>query len=192
MGVKRRVVKLGDKTSNGGFIKKVSSQLPDNGVEVATVSDIGFCPVCNMDAPIIALNEVSCKMPNGKQIALHDDKLHCHCPVLPTLIAADTTTFFVEDNLPHPQEWADGAKHIPRQTAVGNNGEASQGEAFNDFYKILHQKTNEPIANARYALKRPDGSLEYGVTNKDGSTHMLASSMGSEFVEIFFEGDEES
>ncbi len=172
----RTAILLGDPTSSGGTVVTATSGLPNNGTIVATLGDMVFCTVCNTKAPIIALNEVAAMMPNGKQVALEGDMVDCRCSPKPTLIAT-IATFRVEDSRSHPQDWPMSVGHAPKP---------SSGD-FDEHFKIINAKTNKPLAHTKYAIKREDGTVEYGTTDVEGTTHLLSQTAKSEDIEIFLE-----
>jgi type VI secretion system secreted protein VgrG len=46
---------------------------------------------------------------------------------------------------------------------------------FDEAFVLKHQGTNQVLANTRYRVKLASGKYEYGVTDKDGRTHLALS-----------------
>ncbi|WP_321951039.1 type VI secretion system Vgr family protein [Paraburkholderia bannensis] len=60
---------------------------------------------------------------------------------------------------------------------------ASDG-GFNDRFRLINRKSLKPIINTEYAIVRQDGSIEHGITDKDGYTHLLSATVRSESIKI--------
>ncbi|EMG0736312.1 type VI secretion system tip protein VgrG [Salmonella enterica] len=54
-------------------------------------------------------------------------------------------------------------------------------------FQVVDEKTKEPLVNTNYAIKREDGSIEYGVTDDNGYTHQIKNDDSSEKIEIYLE-----
>jgi uncharacterized Zn-binding protein involved in type VI secretion len=57
---------------------------------------------------------------------------------------------------------------------------------FSDKIKLVDGTTGEPMPNHGYAIQREDGSLEHGVSDSMGFTHMVSSHL-AETIKIFLE-----
>ncbi|MBV4457293.1 MULTISPECIES: PAAR domain-containing protein [Pseudomonas] len=57
---------------------------------------------------------------------------------------------------------------------------------FNDRMQVVNEITGEPMPNHPYAIQRGDGSVEHGVTNEAGFTHMVSSHL-RETIKLFVE-----
>ncbi|WP_157661724.1 DUF2345 domain-containing protein, partial [Burkholderia ubonensis] len=56
---------------------------------------------------------------------------------------------------------------------------------FDDRYKLIDHQTKIPLSRHEYAIARADGSVEHGVTDDDGRTHLLSQTVKSESVKIY-------
>ncbi|MEM5389222.1 type VI secretion system tip protein VgrG [Paraburkholderia phymatum] len=56
---------------------------------------------------------------------------------------------------------------------------------FDDCFRLLDKVTGAPLRNIEYAIVRADGSVEHGVTDDEGRTHLLSQTAQSENVKIF-------
>ncbi|HBH7342382.1 TPA: type VI secretion system tip protein VgrG [Escherichia coli] len=54
-------------------------------------------------------------------------------------------------------------------------------------FQVIDEITKEPLTNTNYAIKREDGSVEYGVTDDNGYTHQVKNDESSEKIEIYLE-----
>lgn len=59
---------------------------------------------------------------------------------------------------------------------------------FDDRYVLLDSKTAQPLASTEYAIRRASGDAEFGITDAEGRTHLLAANAQAEDVTIFVEG----
>jgi type VI secretion system secreted protein VgrG len=56
---------------------------------------------------------------------------------------------------------------------------------FDDKFKLLDNKTGQPLTQTDYAVKRASGDIEHGTTDDVGHTHLLSSIAKSESIAIF-------
>lgn len=56
---------------------------------------------------------------------------------------------------------------------------------FDDCFRLLDKATGAPLRNVEYAIARVDGSIEHGVTDDEGRTHILSQTAQSENVKIY-------
>ena len=59
----------------------------------------------------------------------------------------------------------------------------SRVKLFDEAFVLKDQKTGKPLANRKYRIKRADGTLEYGTTDREGLTHLVAA-VASESVTL--------
>lgn len=57
---------------------------------------------------------------------------------------------------------------------------------FNDRLQLINQETGKPIANHAYGIQRANGSIEHGVSDDQGFTHMVSSNL-AENLKLFLE-----
>jgi type VI secretion system secreted protein VgrG len=58
----------------------------------------------------------------------------------------------------------------------------SEVKLFDQAFVLLDKTTGNPIVNVRYRIKHPTGEYEYGITNKDGQTHLIGTSAPKELA----------
>nr|WP_269819713.1 PAAR domain-containing protein [Pseudomonas cichorii] len=57
---------------------------------------------------------------------------------------------------------------------------------FSDKLKLINETTGEPMANHGYAIQRADGSIEEGISDAQGFTHVVSSHL-AESIKLFVE-----
>ncbi|QBQ98771.1 type VI secretion system Vgr family protein [Paraburkholderia pallida] len=57
--------------------------------------------------------------------------------------------------------------------------------AFDDRFRLINATTGAPLRRIEYAIVRADGSVEHGVTDDAGHTHLLSQTAKSEEVKIY-------
>lgn len=57
---------------------------------------------------------------------------------------------------------------------------------FSDKFRLVDQDSCEPLPNLNYAIQRADGSMEHGVSDPMGYTHVVSSHL-SETIKLFLE-----
>jgi type VI secretion system secreted protein VgrG len=53
---------------------------------------------------------------------------------------------------------------------------------YDEAFILRDKKTGQPIANRAYRVKRSSGRYEYGITNKEGKTHLIGTSMTEDLI----------
>lgn len=76
---------------------------------------------------------------------------------------------------------------------IGNSGGGAAFSAisslpgyFDDRFQIVDKRSGEPLVNHGYAIKRADGTMEHGITDENGYTH-LTNSRQAEKIELYLE-----
>jgi type VI secretion system secreted protein VgrG len=54
---------------------------------------------------------------------------------------------------------------------------------------LLDDETGAPAAFVEYAVERENGSVEHGVTNEKGETHILSATTRPEKIKIYVVAD---
>ncbi|WP_322034225.1 hypothetical protein, partial [Paraburkholderia sp. J76] len=60
---------------------------------------------------------------------------------------------------------------------------ASEG-GFDDRYRLVNRKSLKPLGNTEYAIVRQDGTIEHGITDAEGQTHLLSATVRAESIKI--------
>ncbi|WP_157647337.1 DUF2345 domain-containing protein, partial [Burkholderia ubonensis] len=58
-------------------------------------------------------------------------------------------------------------------------------DGFDDRYRLVDRQTSQPLKRHEYAIVRADGSVEHGVTDDEGRTHLLSQTVKAESVKIY-------
>ncbi|MBR8188939.1 type VI secretion system tip protein VgrG [Burkholderia vietnamiensis] len=58
-------------------------------------------------------------------------------------------------------------------------------DGFDDRYKLVDRQTSQPMKRHEYAIVRADGSVEHGITDDEGRTHLLSQTVKAESVKIY-------
>ena len=163
----RMWVVLGDSTSSGGSVVSGSPFTDIDGKPVARINDKATCPQHKGTFPIADGDPTT--IIDGQPAALHGSKLACGCSVLAvqqTRVLLDSGDGRVLDRGDVSGASTGNAAHVTDEI-----GAFQYDEAF-----ILRAADGVPQTNRRYRICREDGAVEYGTTDSDGMTHLLASS----------------
>lgn len=175
--MKRYTITLGATTTAGGKVVLASSDGSINGVPIALEGDLIICPACKSQGKIKCIEPRIPELWNGKKVALENDLCLCGCPSPPRLVPNQTLRW---QNLSASSERKSSAIS-PGATATRPDTDS----AFNDKFVLFDEETDQPIPNTEYAIRRESGNLEYGVTDAMGQTHLLATTVKAESVDIY-------
>jgi uncharacterized Zn-binding protein involved in type VI secretion len=171
--MKRHTITLGASTSAGGKVISASSNGSINGVTIALEGDAVFCPACKSQGKISCIGPRIPESWNGKNVALENDLCVCGCTIPPRLLPSQSLKYQTLDETATVD--AIQAAGIAARTAA----------MFDDRYILIDNSTGKPLAHTEYALKGPSGHFEFGTTDADGHTHLIATSAASESIDIF-------
>lgn len=170
--MKRHTITLGASTSAGGKVISASGNGSINGVTIALEGDAIFCPACKSQGKI---NCVGPRIPetwNGKNVALENDLCVCGCATPPRLLPSQSLRY---------QTLGDTAANASQAAGIA----ASAAAIFDDRYILIDETTGDPLPHTEYALRGPSGKFEFGTTDANGHTHLIATSATSEPIDIF-------
>jgi len=175
--VKKAIIRIGDNTSHGGTVLEGLQFFVIRGKPVAGVGHRVHCPTCSGPQVIIE-GAVNATM-MGIQIAVDGMKTSCGA----TLIASQTTdTIDVGAS--------GGTAPLPAATGVAAAADAPCAVAaskagFDDHYVLVDADSGAILASTEYAIVRASGAIEHGVTDVDGKTHLLSSTVEAETIDIY-------
>ncbi|RON09129.1 hypothetical protein BK659_12920 [Pseudomonas brassicacearum] len=66
------------------------------------------------------------------------------------------------------------------------SGLSSMPVHFSDKIKLVDEATGEPIPNHAYGIQRANGSIEHGISDAQGYTHVVSSHL-AESIKLFLE-----
>lgn len=170
--MKRHTITLGASTTAGGKVISASSAGSINGVTIALENDMIFCPTCRSQGKIKCVGPRIPETWDGKNVALENDLCLCGCPNPPHLLPDQSLRYQTVGETPS------GASHVTGTTSP-------TPPIFDDKYILIDTDTGEPLIRAEYALRRANGQFEFGTTDKNGHTHILASTAQAETIEIY-------
>ncbi len=171
------IVRVGDRTDHGGTVIEGFGTTTSGGKPWAGVGHKVVCPRCKGAFPIIEGHAHITV--DGIPVAMHGMRTACGA----TLLATPSTTMGQ-----HPLPGAAAGVATAFLNSAGSTTALPSSSLHDDLYVLRDAGTDEPIANADYAIRRANGELEYGRTNSRGQTHLLSAVAKSEPIEIFVEG----
>lgn len=174
----RHTITLGASTTAGGTVISASSNGSINGQRIALEGDAINCPACRSQGKIVCAGSRVQELWNGKSVALEDDLCICGCPIPPKLIARQTLRFQTLANAHANELGSTRPSDVTQQTATVS-------QEFDDRFVLTNEDTGRPLRLREYAIRRADGTIEFGETDENGHTHLLTSTTASEPVEFF-------
>lgn len=175
---KKAIIRIGDKTSHGGTVLEGLQFFLILGKSAAGVGHRVHCPTCSGPQVIVegAANATMMEI----QIAVDGMKTSCGA----TLIASQSTdTIDVGSGggttaLPANVGAAAAGAGAPHAAAVNEAG-------FDDHYVLVDADSGAVLARTEYAIVRASGAIEHGVSDGEGKTHPLSSTVEAEAVDIY-------
>lgn len=184
----RPFIVFGDHTDHGGVVIEASQTSHTHGKGIARVGDQVTCPKRGHGTTVIVTGDPTMVI-DGKPAARHGDKCACGA----TLISSQAVSTVGGTASSSPQ--AAGAQQGPASPAPLMRVDDATGllvldypataAEFDDKFKLLDDESGQALRNTEYAIKRASGSLEHGVTDDQGHTHLLSSTAATETVDIY-------
>lgn len=161
----RGVIRIDDKTDHGGWVIAASSGTIVMGKAAALADDMTYCPKCKGKFAITPDGKGA--RHEGRAYAYHGDLTKCGARLMTSLESVDSNS-----------------SSLVR--AKGEHGKASLPDpSFDDRFVLLDDETGESAAFIEYAVERENGSVEHGVTNERGETHILSATTRPEKIKIY-------
>ena len=161
----RGVIRIDDKTDHRGWVISASSGTVVMGKVAALADDNTYCPKCKGQFAIKPDGKGA--KHEGRAYAYHGDLTECGARLITSLAPTHANSGALARN----------------QGAQTKEGRPDLG--FNDRFVLLDDETGEPAAFTEYAVEREDGSIEHGVTNELGETHVVSATAKPEKVKIY-------
>lgn len=165
----RSVVRIDDKTDHGGTVITASSETVVMGKVAALADDMTFCPKCKGKFAIKPDGKGA--KHQGRPYAYHDDVTECGARLISSL----------------------GQPDYSGSTATKNEGKAEDDalpdRTFDDRFVLLNDETGGPAAFKEYAIQRENGTIEHGITDAKGETHIVSATARAEKIKIYVEID---
>ena len=136
-----------------------------------------LCPACKSTGKIRCVGPRVAETWNGKHVALENDLCVCGCPTPPKLVPQQSLRLqTMKGSGTH-----DAAKQARKDAIASEIADAR----FDDKFVLIDDETGEPLRNVEYAVERASGSIEFGVTDEQGRTHLLSQTSEPETVNFF-------
>lgn len=161
----REVIRIDDKTDHGGHVISVSSGTVVMGKEAALADDMTYCPRCKGQFTIKPDGKGA--KHQGRPYAYHGDLTECGAHLISSLGSGGS------------------AGSATDKAERGQEEESVSDAAFDDRFMLLNDDTGEPAAFTEYALERENGTVEHGITNSQGETHLVSSTTRPEKIKIY-------
>lgn len=176
--MKRHTITLGASTTAGGKVISASSQGSIQGATIALEDDVVFCPVCKSKGTIVCVGPRITETWNTKNVALENDLCMCGCPSPPRLVPNQSLRYQVIN---------ESETRTSQTTRLATAAEAATDtvKMFDDKYVLIDEDTGEPLAEIEYAVRRENGKVEFGTTDAQGHTHLMAGTVQAESVQIY-------
>jgi uncharacterized Zn-binding protein involved in type VI secretion len=165
----RGVIRVDDKTDHGGWVIAASSGTVVMGKLAALADDMTYCPKCKGQFAIKP--DGNGAKHQGRAYAYHGDVTECGARLFTSL------------------------QPTPSSNSSLSESEAKQAKAdlpdpvFDDRFVLLDDETGEPAAFTEYAVERENGTIEHGVTNERGETHVVSATTRPEKIKIYIAVD---
>lgn len=174
--MKRYTITLGASTTSGGKVVSASCQGSINGMRIALEDDLISCSACKSQGKIQCIGPRIPETWNGKKVALENDLCICKCPKPPKLVPNQTLRC---------QNLAGEGGSSSAHTQSDIVDKTIPGDLFDDKFILLDADMDAPMRFTEYAVKRGNGSIEFGTTDDLGHTHLLTATAASESIDIY-------
>lgn len=164
---------IGCPTTGGGKVISGNSSFLIEGKAIACVGDKATCPKHQTVSTIISGDPYMQVF--GKAAARVNDSLSCGCKLLPQQNLA------VQDNGPSP---GSNAASQSATSPMQNNLLAQNSNDHGIKFKLINEKTGQPLVDQYFNLKAPDGSIIEGFTDESGHTELVESGKEAKEVDL--------
>jgi uncharacterized Zn-binding protein involved in type VI secretion len=178
--MKRYHITLGATTTAGGTVISASSLGTIDGMTMAVEGDQISCPSCRAIGRIVCDGPRLSETWNGKQAALAHDLCLCRCSPLPRMVANQTRRFQIVDG-----RGSEPSGEVAMNADGLSSSDLERVSLFDDRFRLVDERTGEPLINVEYAMVRASGEVEYGRTDAEGRTHVLSATVEAECIECF-------
>jgi uncharacterized Zn-binding protein involved in type VI secretion len=174
----RKVIRLGDPTTHGGAVVGAAANYTMDGVPVARMGDMCTCPIRGHSGCTIVEGDPAWLI-GGLPVALEGHHTSCGAVLI--------STFGRLERSHEESRAADGG--LPSAaTQINASHRDTAMPLYDDRYVIHCAATGEALKQVEYAIRRADGSIEYGTTDEQGHTHLLSAVAQEEQIAIYIEG----
>ncbi|WP_454721761.1 MULTISPECIES: PAAR domain-containing protein [Cupriavidus] len=170
------IVCKGDETTHGGKVLEGIPNFLVRGALAAGVGHMVFCPKCNGTFPIIEGD--SSFVAHGFSVALHGMRTACGAQLI------SSARGFADVEYPRGGTAFASAENGVSVVA----GAWGKDDSYDERYVLQDSRSGKPLPNTEYALVRRGAAPEYGTTDREGRTHLLASEARAVDVTVYVEG----
>jgi hypothetical protein len=184
----RRIAVVGDKLETGGEILSYSGPvftIGDAGHQVALSGGTAWCEACKCTGVIAKAGGLR-RVDFMGETAADRDIVLCKCSTPPQIVATLAGDSWCDD-MAETMGIATSETTSYGATVAEASGIATPVIGQYDDRFVLRNAKGQALTYAIYALRRKSGIFEYGETDGDGHTHLLASVASAENIDIYVE-----
>jgi uncharacterized Zn-binding protein involved in type VI secretion len=156
--VRRAILKLGDKSTNGGVVTEGIDSCTHHGTPITFIGARVWCNGCKSEGVIGWKGPHRTATMMGKQQALDGDICLCKCTPPPVMLASQDSAWHSFTS----EEWA--------ATSGGTSGTSMTSEyrgAYDERIRIL-DPDNRPLISVPYHIRTTSGGVYKGLTDASG------------------------
>ena len=162
----RRVIRLGDRTSHGGYVVSATSRFTVMGIDVARLGDKCTCPKKDHNNCYIVEGDPDWTI-DDVPVALEGHKLSCGAVLISSMPNAGR-----EDS----GGGESGVGHAAEASSISSVANANELHEFDQHFLVVDSSTGKPLVNFPYRLDLESGHSIEGRTDRDGKTEKVLSS----------------
>ncbi|WP_233874648.1 PAAR domain-containing protein [Paraburkholderia adhaesiva] len=185
----RRIAVVGDQLETGGQVLPYSGPvftIGDAGHQVALIGGTAWCEACKSTG-VIAKAGGPRRIDFMGETAADRDIVLCKCPTPPQIVATLSGDSWCDD-MAETMGVATPTATRHGVTDAGASCTASPVIGQYDDHFVLRNADGQVLTHTAYAVQRKSGIFEYGETDDDGHTHLLASTASAENVNVYLAG----
>ncbi len=184
----RRIAVVGDKLETGGEILPYSGPVFTIGAghQVALIGGTAWCEACKSTG-VIAKAGGPRRIGFMGETAADRDVVVCNCPTPPHIIATLAGESWCDDMAETIRESTPETTVLDRKISGTSEVKSHRIGQYDDRF-ILRDANGQALAHAAYGIQRENGIFEYGETDGDGHTHLLAAIASAEKINVYLAG----
>ena len=168
----RRVIRLGDRTSHGGYVVSATSRFIVMDQPVARLGDKCTCPKKGHNNCYIVEGDPDWTI-DGVPVALEGHKLSCGAVLISSMPNAGR------------EDWSGnetGVDHVAGANLASSTAAQNERHEFDQHFLVVDMSTGKPLLDFPYRLDLESGHSIEGRTNSDGKTEKISSHNAEEVV----------
>ncbi|RFU45340.1 PAAR domain-containing protein [Paraburkholderia sp. DHOC27] len=156
--MRRAILKVGDRSTNGGVVTEGISNCTHHGTPITFIGARVWCNGCKSEGVIGWKGPHQKAAMMGKQQALDGDICICKCTPPPVMLATQDSAWQSFT----PEEWAAMGGDTP-----GTSTSSKDHGAYDERVRIL-DATNRPLSSVPYHIRAAGGGVYKGLTDASG------------------------